>query len=419
ARLRLWQGDEAAARDLFAEALGLFSRRLEAHPDDVDARTGRAGVLARLERHADALADYDRAVAAAPADAESWVGRGRVLSRLGRLAEAEGDFRRAVGLDPRSAEAQTALGDVLSRQQRFAEAVAAYEQARRLAPESAEPMLGLARLRLWQEDVAGARAGYEAVLRLDPRNADALEGLARIAAIPPERRLRLDLGGRYEALTKGRSDWYEASGRVTVRAAKRTRLFAGVDQFHRNDADDTQLVLGGAQNVPGDVTLSGAVALGLDAEVVARQIYEVEVGYRLARWATPLLAYRRSNFPGGVHADVVTPGVELTWRSFLSILARYYYTHASDAGGSHAGAGRVTFFPEARVSPHLGVAYGRETFLAGTVEEVVRGVNVLTLSAGVLWRLTDATGVRVDYAYEGRQGSYAKHGVGVGVFYLF
>jgi YaiO family outer membrane protein len=280
-------------------------------------------------------------------------------------------------------------------------------------------MLGLARLRLWQDDLAAARAGYEAVLRRDPRNADALEGLARIAAIPPERRLRLDLGGRYEALTGGRSDWYEASGRVTVQAARRSRLFAGVDQFHRNDADDTQLVLGGAQNLPGDVTLSAAVALGIDAEVVARQIYEVEVGHRLARWATPLLAYRRSNFPGGVRADVVTPGVELAWGSVLSVLARYYYTHASDAGGSHAAAARLTLFPEARVSPHVGVGYGRETFLAGTVEEVVRGVDVLTLSAGVLWRVTETTGLRLDYAYEGREGSYAKHGVGLAAFYLF
>jgi hypothetical protein len=71
------------------------------------------------------------------------------------------------------------------------------------------------------------------------------------------------------------------------------------------------------------------------------------------------------------------------------------------------------------VSVYVGGAYGRETFLAGTVVELVRAVNVVTISSGVIWRITDRMGIRIDYAYEDRKGSYTKHGIGTGVFFEF
>jgi YaiO family outer membrane protein len=65
------------------------------------------------------------------------------------------------------------------------------------------------------------------------------------------------------------------------------------------------------------------------------------------------------------------------------------------------------------------LAYGRETYLAETVEDAVRGLDVLTLAAGVIWRIRDTLGVRLDYEYEDRRGSYTKHGVAVGVIIDF
>jgi tetratricopeptide (TPR) repeat protein len=113
-----------------------------------------------------------------------------------RYAEAEAEIRRALALDPGAAEASLALGDVLGWQQRYREATAAYEAARAQAPTSPEPWLGLAKLRFWQDDLEGARTAYEAALALDPANAEAADGLRRIAAIPPPRRVRVDLGYR-------------------------------------------------------------------------------------------------------------------------------------------------------------------------------------------------------------------------------
>jgi YaiO family outer membrane protein len=98
---------------------------------------------------------------------------------------------------------------------------------------------------------------------------------------------------------------------------------------------------------------------------------------------------------------------------------RYYFTHSSEAGDGHAGSVRVSLFPEDQWSLYGSLAYGRETFVADTAEEAVRGLDVLTLAAGVVWRVRDNFGLRLDYEYEDRRGSYTKHGVGVGVIVDF
>jgi YaiO family outer membrane protein len=417
ARARAAAGDAAGAAAARQDALAAFERRLAREPSDRDARVGRAQLLGGLGRDAEALAEYDHVLATSPRDAEAVLGRASLLARQGRLDDALGAARDAVGLDPRSADAWVALGDVLTRRRQLEEAARAYTEARTVAPRAVEPVLGLARLRLAQDDPVGARAGYQEALLLDPRNEDAIDALARIAraeAAPAARRFRLYLTGRYEALD-ARSDWMQGTVVLGVRPRPGTSFFVGLDQYHRNDRDDTQLSVGAGQALPGAVTVAGSFAYGIDAEVIASQIYEVEVARPLAAWIAPSLRFRWSEFAGDVHAASLAPGLELTWKSLLAVLPRYYFTHSSDAGDGHAGLVRVSLFPEDRWSVYGALAYGRETFLADTVEDVVRGLDVLTLGAGMLWRARDGLGVRLDYEYEDRRGSYSKHGVGVGV----
>jgi YaiO family outer membrane protein len=401
------------------EAAAAYTAVLEARPQALEARTERGRVLGWLGRYDEALADFDRVLAVTPRDVDARVGKGRVLAYARRYAEAEAELRGALALDPAAADAQLALGDVLAWQQRYPEAARAFERARELAPASPEPWVGLAKLRFWQDDLEGARAAYEAALRLEPGNAEATEGLARLAAIPPPRRFRLDAGVRYEALSRGFSDWTQEWTRLTGQVARKTRLFLGVDQYRRFDRDDTQLTVGGVQGLPGELTLSGAFSYGFDAQVVARQVYEVEAGKRLAPWATGFLAYRHSSYPGDVQADIVTPALEVAWGPWLAVLARYYYAHASASGDGSAGLLRLTANPDGRLSTYVVGAYGQETFLAGTVVEVARAATVVTVGGGVVWRVADRVGVRLDYAYEDRHGSYTKHGIGAAVFVEF
>jgi YaiO family outer membrane protein len=401
------------------QALAIYTRILSANPEALDVATERGRVLGWLGRYHDALADFDRVLMARPRDVEARVGRARVLGWMTRHADAEAEFRRALADDPRSSEAHTGLADVLSWQGRYAEAAHAYHQAHSLAPHDPQPLLGLGRLRYRQNDLAGATAAWEEALRLDPGNSEARERLARAAAILVPRRFRLDVGYRFDALGSGNSDWHQEWARVAFRPWKATTLFVGVDQYRRFDEDDTQLTVGAIQHLYADLTLSGAFTYGVDAEVVARRIYEVELSQPVTRWIIPSLRYRRSNFPADVSVDLVSPGLELTWAPYVSLLGRYYYARVSNAGDGHAGSIRITLFPEGRLTAYTGAGYGRETFLAGTVTQVVAGDTVTSASAGIIWRITDGRGVRVDYEYEDRRRSFTKHGVGTAVFFEF
>jgi YaiO family outer membrane protein len=412
ARARAAAGDTAGAMTARQDALAAFDRLLVRDPDDRDARVGRAQLLAALGRDGDALADYDRTLATSPRDVEALLGRVPILLRHDRLDEAAAAARAAVALDPRSTDAWVALGEVQTRQRRLDEAAQAYTEARTLSPHAVEPVLGLARLRLQQDDRPGARAV----------NQDAVDALARIARadeVPPDHMFRLYLTGRYEALTENRSDWWQGTAVLGVRPRPGTSFFFGLDQYHRNDRDDTQLSIGAGQALPGDFALAGSFAYGIDAEVIAQEIYEVEVTRPLAPWITPSLRFRWSDFTGDVYTASLSPGVELSWQSYAALLLRYYFTHSSDAGDGHAGSVRLSLFPEDRWSFYGAIAYGRETYLANTVENAVSGLDVLTLGAGIVWRVRDALGIRLDYEYEDRRGSYSKHGVGVGVIVDF
>jgi YaiO family outer membrane protein len=416
-RARAAAGDAAGAAAARQEALAAFDQRLAAEPSDRDARVGRAQLLAGLGRTEDALEEYERVLAAAPRDTEAMLGRVPLLVRQDRLDDAEAAARDAVGLDPKAADAWVALGNVLTRRQRWDDAARAYEEARALDPQAVEPVLGLARIRHRQEDLAGARAGYQDALRLDPRNEDAVDALARIARAEQAgapRRFRLYLSARYESL-EGRSDWTQETVVLAMRPRPGTSLFVGLDQYHRNDRDDTQFTIGAGQALPGQVALAASFAYTIDAESLPEAIYEAEVTRPLAPWITPSLRIRWSDFVGNVYAVSLAPGIELTLAPQLAILGRYYFTHSSDAGDGHAGSVRVSLFPEGEWSVYGSLAYGRETYLADTVEDVIRGLNVLTLAAGALWRVRDHLGIRVDYEYENRRGSYTKHGVGVGL----
>jgi YaiO family outer membrane protein len=352
---------------------------------------------------------------------EAVLGRVPLLLRRDRVGEAATTARRAVALDPKSADAWVALGDVLTRQQQLDEATSAYSEARTLAPGAVEPVLGLGRIRMRQADLAGARLAYQDALLLDPRNEDAVDALGRIARSEetlPVRRFRLYLTGRYEAL-EGRSDWTQGTVVLGMRPRVGTSLFVGLDQYHRNDRDDTQLSIGAGQALPWNLSVAGSFAYGIDAEVIAQEIYEIEVTRSLAPWITPSLRFRWSDFPGSAYTASLSPGVELTWQTYVAVLMQYYFTHSSEAGDGHAGSVRVSLFPEDQWSLYGSLAYGRETFVADTAEEAVRGLDVLTLAAGVVWRVRDNFGLRLDYEYEDRRGSYTKHGVGVGVIVDF
>ncbi|HSB14240.1 MAG TPA: tetratricopeptide repeat protein [Bryobacteraceae bacterium] len=395
------------------EALIIYDHMVEAQPQNLEAHKGRANALGRLGRYADALEEYARVVASKPEDVEAHIGRARILGWMGRYSEAEAECRRVLTDNPNVVEAYLQLGTILGWQRKYSEAAELFERARQLAPHDPESFVGLARLRFWQDDLEGAKTFYDAALRLDPSSVDAREGLDRIAKIPRPWRFRTYVGFRFDALNGGLSDWYQETIAVSARPWKETTFLLNVDQYRRFDQDATQLTIGAAHELPAGFTLGGSFTYGFDADIVARKIYVVDLGYRLASTITPLIRYRHASFGAGVREDVVSPGVEVTWSPYVAVLGRYYYADVSTTGTNHAGFGRVTLFPEGSVSAYGSFGYGGDVLNANQV--ALREITVTTAGAGVTWRLTDRVALRLDYEYEDRRTSYIRNGVNFGI----
>ena len=380
-------GRALAREGRLEDAVAAYTRILEAKPDDLEARKERGRVLGWLQRNHEALDDFDRVLTVTPRDAEARLGRGRILARLQRYPEAEAEYRRAFADDPRAA---------------------------------AEAWVEIGRLRYWQEDRAGARTAYDEALRLEPTNAEAQQGLAVLAAAPVPWQWRLDAGFRFDALTKGNSNWYWEWGRLAFRPWKGTTVIAGIDQYHRFDKNDTQASIGAVQDLPHGFTVSGSFTYGFNPSVVANQIYAAEIAQ--SGWiprVIPSLRYQHSDFPGSVHVDIIAPGVEVTVTPEVAVLLRYYYSRVSGAGSGNAGSINIALFPERRLSFSVGAAYGNEAFLAGTVQQVAESALVTTAAAGLTWRITPGRGLRLNFEYEDRRDSYKKYGVGTSMFFAF
>ncbi|HYE93323.1 MAG TPA: tetratricopeptide repeat protein [Terriglobales bacterium] len=415
----LEQGRVLVREGRLEAALAIFDGILARAPSDLDARKERGRILGFLKRYAEALDDLARVLAVTPADSEARTTRARILAWTGRYDAAEAELRRALVDHPEAAETFVALGDVLAWQGRTAEAALAYTRAHALAPADAAGLVGLARLRYRAGDLPGAQRDYRDALALDPGSVEARDGLAQVERALRTRRFRVDLGYRFDRLDLGNTDWHQGSAQLTFRPVRGTSLFLGVDQYHRFDRDDTQITLGGAQRLPLGFGLGASVTVGPDAAVVARRIYDVEGTYEVAAGVTALLRYRRMTYAGDVSVDLLSPGVELTWPGRAALLARYYVADSSASGVGHAGSLRLTLFPDSAVSPYVGAAYGRETFVAGTVEQVLTATTVATGAVGVVWRFTEWSGLRLEYTVEDRRGSYTRHGVGSAVFIEF
>lgn len=87
-------------RRLLSEALRMFSRRIEAQPDNSEHFAARAGIYYLLGEEDKALDNSGRAIELAPSDAGHRNSRGNLHRQLGRNEEALADFSRAIELQP-------------------------------------------------------------------------------------------------------------------------------------------------------------------------------------------------------------------------------------------------------------------------------------------------------------------------------
>jgi cytochrome c-type biogenesis protein CcmH/NrfG len=108
------------------------------HPDDVDAMTVLADVLANSGRVAESIHWFEAAIAKQPDDAELRMAFGRALTRQGSVFDAELQFMRAAELDPINPRPALYLAQLYAAfpESRLEEARAWYQKAIDLDPES-------------------------------------------------------------------------------------------------------------------------------------------------------------------------------------------------------------------------------------------------------------------------------------------
>lgn len=125
------------------EALQVTEKRLEAAPQDVEARGWRGRLLLWTNRLPEAEADYRQALAAAPKDTDLMSGLAAVLARELRFDEALKLLTEAKALDPRRSDIRVQRGSVLRALERYPEARQEFSEALRLDPKDPEARAGL------------------------------------------------------------------------------------------------------------------------------------------------------------------------------------------------------------------------------------------------------------------------------------
>lgn len=132
----------AAAHDgACDERLAGLAARLEADPDDDDARRERARLLRLIGRHAEAAQQLDALIAADPDDAASLFERGQIEQRAGDLRRAQRWFERAVNAAPADPISMLHLAEVLYQRGQNEQALEVLMQLLAQCPTIAEAHL--------------------------------------------------------------------------------------------------------------------------------------------------------------------------------------------------------------------------------------------------------------------------------------
>jgi tetratricopeptide (TPR) repeat protein len=172
--------DARKMRGHAGEALDMYDRIIEVHPENVVARNGRAEVLRDLNRLTDALAAYEATIEAHPEDRFAKNGRAEVLRDLNRLTDALAAYEAAIEAHPENVVAKTGRAEVLRDLNRPDDALAAYEATIEAHPEDVVAKSGRAEVLRDLNRLTDALAAYEATIEAHPENVVAKSGRAEV-----------------------------------------------------------------------------------------------------------------------------------------------------------------------------------------------------------------------------------------------
>jgi tetratricopeptide (TPR) repeat protein len=165
----------------WANSMTLWTRALEADPDNYRAHAEVGAMLANQGESDEAFGHFQECVRLAPSFPEGRYNLGLALASKGRMDEAIEQYTEAVRLKPDFVEAHNGLGLALVAARKFSDASLHFAAAVRLRPDDAlsHIYLGGALASTGRFDEAVQQ--FQQVLRIDPKNEQALSALDRLA----------------------------------------------------------------------------------------------------------------------------------------------------------------------------------------------------------------------------------------------
>ncbi len=138
-----------------------------------------------------AITIVEQRLQAAPEDFEARGWHGRLLAWTGKWEAAEAEYRYVLQRAPNDVDILSGLADVLIWREHFDEALAVLNDAQALAPNRADILLRQGRVLRSLHRNSEAKSKFLTVLALEPGNADAQQGLESLS---PEPRHELRFG---------------------------------------------------------------------------------------------------------------------------------------------------------------------------------------------------------------------------------
>jgi Flp pilus assembly protein TadD len=184
-QVEVWRND----RSLWAQAAGAGPRTAAAHLNLARVLAWDGDQAGAMRVHAEALRRW-------PDDPRVHAAMGRALLALERIPDALEHLRTAVSLRPDAVDVQVALGNLLVSVGRVPDAIAHYRQAVVTLPRSALMRHNLAATLALDGQREEARAQYEAALEIEPGFTEARLALARAGAVGGPDTGRRELTGR-------------------------------------------------------------------------------------------------------------------------------------------------------------------------------------------------------------------------------
>jgi YaiO family outer membrane protein len=366
---------------------------------------------------------------------------GLALKKQEKFAEAEVVFAEVVRARPTDAAALEQWATLLGWLGRFDDSVSAWRRALEQKPDDPDYVMGLSRVQYWKGELAPARERMEGLVRAAPRNADALALIGDICtaqhdlacarqsygsalAIAPstvlEKKLAQAAGpltGRFD--TGGQVDSYDTPRNVegsffvqgSWQALESLVISGGYEQLRQFGFVDHRLNVGGYLHPIDGLLLNVKVAISPTADSVAPWEASGGVEMKLYGPLTGLANVRHLDFSDngvtivGAGARVDVGAVSLTAQGGAVFSTR------DDLQGF--GAGRIEYAVNDDWHVYAGVSRG------GQAQLLLPPAIATDVTAGAIWQIDRAWGVRLDYTYEKYGDAYVRNSVGSALTFKF